>query len=449
MVNQINNTNSFFTNETLREELVQQNYNAVILGQAGCGKSTLIREICMSYNPDGIILCAPTGTAAKKIGGKTIHKVFGIKKHRKVDYNSPEMTKLNYATILIVDEVSMLSASLLTLIDSILRITRNNLEEPFGGMRVLLFGDLKQLQPVPDEDSEEDQNPDISFYNAPVIQGGHFKFFHLKHNYRQEEDKEFKLILNEFRENNVSNDTIQKLNKHYNPELSFNPNVRYLTSTNRLADYINNQILQRQEGELFEVKREVFYETDIQDSTKHYADFQDRIGKEKVPIIVHFKIGSPVMFFKNDSDSNGNMRYTNGTVGIVRKVFLDNAGIPENVQIELEDETCVLVGKETFDFDGKWNDDHSYFHLGTIRQFPFNVSFATTIDKAQGQTLHQIAVVLGRRARPNLVYVAISRVRRLEDLIVEYTPISRSQIIMSSNFEDFIAAHNIRLIEVS
>ena len=359
------------------------------------------------------------------------------------------MIKLNFASILIIDEVSMVSDSLLTLIDNILRITRNNLEEPFGGIRVLLFGDLKQLQPVPEEDSEEDQKPDISFYNAPIIQAGHFKFFHLNHNYRQEDDQEFKTILEQFRENNISNETIEKLNKNYNPELSFDPNIRYLTATNEMADRINNMILQRQDGEMFEVKREVFYETEIKDSNRHFADYKDCLSKEKVPFIVHFKVGCPVMFYKNDSDSKGNMRYTNGTVGIVREVFVDNTGIPEKVRIELEDRTLVCVGKESFDFDGKWNDDHSYFHLGTIKQFPFNVSYATTIDKAQGQTLHKIAIVLGRRARPNLVYVALSRIRRLEDLTVEYTPISRSQIIMSSNFEDFIAAHNIRLIEVS
>lgn len=448
-MNNFKDSSSSLTNDSLLEELVNNKYNAVILGQAGCGKSYLIDLIRKNYNPDEVILCAPTGTAAKKISGKTIHKVFNIKKHRHVDYMSPTMGILKNAKLLIVDEVSMVSASLLSLMDWILRYTRN-CEEPFGGIRVLLFGDLKQLQPVPDDDIADDQEPDIGFYHAYVVKEADFKFYNLNRNYRQEEDEYFKKILTEFRENRVSDTSINILNSNYNPTITYNPEYRYLTATNHMADVINNRILQEQEGQLYEVWRDVYYEprtpAQEEDEEYHIGGYKDCLAKEKVPLIVHFKVGCPVMFFKNDTTEP--MRYTNGTIGTVKKVFTDTMGKPEQLQVELEDGSIVLVGKETFDFDGRWLDDKTYFHLGSIKQFPCNTSFATTIDKAQGQTLHRIAIVLGRRPRPNLVYVAISRIRRLDGLVVEETPISRKQIIMSDDFDNFIDSNGLEVIQV-
>ncbi len=212
-----------------------------------------------------------------------------------------------------------------------------------------------------------------------------------------------------------------------------------------MGDMSNNKILQGQEGQLFEVRREVYCNEPSE--LEHIGGYKDCLAKEKVPPIVHFKVGCPVMFFKNDTIEP--MRYTNGTIGTVRKVFTDPiTGIPEKIQVELEDGAVVLVGKETFDFDGRWLDDKTYFHLGSIKQFPCNTSFATTIDKAQGQTLHRIAIVLGRRPRPNLVYVAISRIRKLDDLVVEKTPISRKQIVMSDNFEAFLSTNGLEIIQV-
>lgn len=442
---------STFSTEDLIHELVDNRKCAVVTGAAGTGKSFVIRKLQEVYGEMELLTCAPTGTAAKNIEGLTIHKLFGIGRFRKVKKPNPYSEELRRASVLIIDECSMLSASLFSLVNKILIHERQN-DAPFGGMKVILFGDMRQLKPVPEARLRDDMAPDISFYNMELFRNrgvisSLFNFYELKTNHRQEKDDSFQKVLNCLRNGKITAEVVAKLNENYSDELTFDEQYRYLTSTNKMAAYINSVMLRHVEGEVFSCKRQIFYKKSKEEIEEKYGDYQNLIGEENIPKIVLLKKGATILFYKNDTSSN--LRWTNGQRGKVMELVFDGLGNISSVIVALEREgkinekDIVQVKKEAFPFYG-FSEIGEYFELGKIKQWPFTLGFSHTIDKAQGMTLGKIAVVFsGGRARANLVYVAASRVRKGEDFHLEGSYISKEDIITNSEYEKFISDNNL------
>ncbi len=408
-----------------------------ITGKAGTGKTTLLRRFKQECTKKMAIV-SPTGVAAIHAGGVTIHSFFqfppgafiptmdhfweaesnrfithqGLLKNIRLTKTKRDI--LQELELLIVDEVSMLRADMLDAMDVILRWVRGKRDVPFGGVQMVYFGDLYQLPPVVNEDEwmvlkNYYQTP--YFFSAQVIHQVPPLYIELDTIYRQT-DERFIDVLNCIRNNDITDDEINFLNRRYDPYFQPSPDDPYiiLTTHNYKADKINQKSLDSLES------KEYVFEGEITD------EFNEKV----LPVekILRLKKGAQVMFIRNDSGEH--RRYYNGKLGIVTDIS------SEHICVTCPgEEDMIEVNKEV------WNNIRYVYNpekdvleeeiLGTYSQYPIRLAWAITIHKSQGLTFEKAIIDSEDSFSPGQVYVALSRLTSLNGLILS-TPVHRDAI---------------------
>jgi len=396
-----------------------------LTGKAGTGKTTFLKNL-RERTHKSMIVVAPTGIAALNAGGVTVHSQFlfpfGIflpDRHEPTGiegnwYNANLLAKkhpldsvrrqvLRSIDLLVIDEVSMLRSDLLDAIDYRLKAVRGNFGKSFGGIQLLLIGDLYQLPPVVKREegfnlSQYYKSP--WFFESRALQQDGFVYIELDKIFRQN-DELFIDLLNSLRNNQVTTDNIAVLNKCYKPisEIEREREVITLTTHNYKADELNQIALQRLEGESH------FFEASIE------GEFQESI----YPVLkrIELRAGAQIMFTRNDRDG----AYFNGKLATVtlisgNKVEVQMAGshISYTLKKEVWENKKYRVNAETKEM----NDEV----IGTFEQYPIKLAWAITIHKSQGLTFDKAIIDVGQAFADGQVYVALSRLRSLDGLIL-------------------------------
>ena len=411
------------------------NRNIFLTGKAGTGKTTFLHNL-KKTSPKRMIVVAPTGVAAINAGGVTIHSFFQLPFHpyipvsyladnkpvnqseqKETSGNKMNREKINIIKsldLLVIDEISMVRADTLDAIDSALRRYKSR-HLPFGGVQLLLIGDLQQLAPVVKDDDREilDKYYDsLFFFGSRAFGCTDHVNIELKHIYRQS-DQVFINLLNKVRSNNVDSEVLTELNKRYNPDFDPDSGGGYITLTthNNQADLLNNTKLKK-----LSTRPHTFTAT-IKDD---FPEFSYPTSSELV-----LKEGAQVMFVKNDLSYE--KLFFNGKIGkiisfeddiIVVKCPDDEYPISvemgewQNMKYTLDDETKEI--HETI--------------IGTFTQYPLKLAWAITIHKSQGLTFDRAVIDANAAFAHGQVYVALSRCRTLEGLVLS-TPIRQRGII--------------------
>ena len=389
------------------------NQNIFITGKAGTGKTTLLEYFRINSKKNFVIL-ASTGISAIKAKGKTIHSFFlfppRILINEKIKRLRSNIIK-NVDTILI-DECSMIRCDLLDAIDQSLRLNRNS-DESFGGVQIILLGDIHQLPPVIRE-NERDIFDNFYpnghyFFHANCYQNGNISTYELTKIYRQK-DAEFINILNKIRSGNVTEADLLPLN---NKVINQDSNVLYetiiLSPTNRKVDTINSVNLQNINSETFSYQ------------SSETGEFREKPADE----ILELKVGAQVMLIKNDIKSP--KRWVNGSIGIVTDLTANS------IHLKIKNKVHKITQDtwEKFDYLIK---DGEVLHevVATFTQYPIKLAWAVTIHKSQGQTFEKVIIDLDRGSfAPGQTYVALSRVTSLEGLFLT-RPINISDIFFNN-----------------
>lgn len=375
-----------------------------VTGKAGTGKSTLIKYLRNSVRRNCVVL-APTGVAAMNIQGATIHSFFRFPPRMLTDADAAEVAfKKPYKALelLIIDEVSMVRADVLDAVDRFLRLNGPDRDRAFGGVQVLMVGDLHQLPPVVSSEDErrrfdtEYETP--FFFSSRALADVEIAAVELTKVFRQQ-DPHFIELLNQVRLGTPAPEVLGQINTRVTPRADTNRET-VLTTTNVIADRINK----RQLASLPTDRRSYHGET-----LGLFPTINERLPS---PMELMLKKDARVMFTKNDSLG----RWVNGSLGTVVKmqdhtvtVKMDETG--EKVEVT---EATWETYKYEYDEDEERNVPVA---SGSFTQLPLTFAWAITIHKSQGKTLSATRIDLGRSAfAPGQVYVALSRCRRLKDL---------------------------------
>lgn len=422
------------------------NSNIFLTGKAGTGKTTFLRDLAQKTHKRFVIL-APTGIAALNAKGVTIHSQFLLPLGafiptrdpsgtvsdsgafytqnslvRKHPLNSVRKQVLRDIDLLIIDEVSMLRADVLDAIDFRLKHARRNYNQPFGGVQVLMIGDLFQLPPIVRDhewDVLRNYYQTIWFFDAQALQQSGFVYIELDKIFRQQDDK-FIQILNNLRNNTPTEDDITELNKHYldESEISKMDEVVTLTTHNHKADKMNGEAL----GGL---KTKSFVYT---------AEVEKDFPASMYPVeeSIELKVGAQIMFIKNDSSDGA---YFNGKLAKVTKLESDK------ITVNMADEKREYVLKKEKWENRKYVLDTTTKELeedivGTFTQYPIKLAWAITVHKSQGLTFDKAIIDVGQAFAAGQVYVALSRLRSLGGLILR-TKINTNAISSDSNVASF------------
>jgi ATP-dependent DNA helicase PIF1 len=386
-----------------------------VTGRAGTGKSTLLRALRDHVGAAAVVL-APTGLAAVNVGGQTIHSFFGfpprlirsddIRRSR----NGRLMRKLK---LIIIDEVSMVRADLMWAIDQSLRVNRGRPREAFGGVRLMLFGDLHQLPPVVQGDVAEHLESEFGgpfFFQVPALnEGAGVSLLELDQVFRQS-DEAFVRVLNRIRDGEASEEDLAALNERTHPIRTLSEGDPYviLTPTNAAAQRINMAYLDALPT------AERTYEAGI---TGEYSD-----AAHPTDASLLLKQGAKVILLRNDPDK----RWVNGTIARIARLE------EKRVWIELDGKTHEIepVSWEARRYAYDQAAEKIVENItGTFRQFPLRLAWALTIHKSQGLTLDKVYIDLGRGTFAHgQAYVALSRCRSLEGLALA-RPLRPSDIL--------------------
>ncbi|WP_158800242.1 ATP-dependent RecD-like DNA helicase [Pedobacter sp. L105] len=401
------------------------NQNIFLTGKAGTGKTTLLRQI-KEKSSKKMVVVAPTGVAAMNAKGTTINSFFqlptgsffpgdislenlqsGIVSIQSVvsdlSYNREKLSLLRELKLLVIDEVSMVRCDLMDVIDAILRSVRKN-NEPFGGVQLLLIGDLYQLPPVAKREdwaflSKAYASP--YFFEAHVIRRNPLLQIELTTVFRQTEP-EFINILNSIRNNQISTDALALLNERYDPLFSasdeLNPII--ITSHNAEANAINKQKLDEIPGTEYTFTGEV------------NGEFRE--AGMMAEQVLKLKEGAQIMFIKNDTGED--RKFYNGKIGKVKSI------INGEICISFPGEDDLQLEKSSWQsFEYKTDQDEAIVQqqVGEFSQYPIKLAWAVTIHKSQGLTFDSAIIDAGKSFIAGQVYVALSRVRTLSGLILK------------------------------
>lgn len=397
---------------------------AYITGKAGTGKSTLLTYF-RKKTKKNIIVLAPTGIAAINVEGSTIHSFFRFapqlvkKTEIAKDYTRQDL--FNKLEMIVIDEISMVRADLLDGIDYSLRINRQN-DLPFGGVQMIFFGDLYQLPPVVVGkdllDYFEENFGGYYFFNAKVFEDISFDYIELQKIFRQK-DENFKKILNNIRENKVTNNDLLLLNERYDQNHIYHENDINLTlsTTNKIAEDINHERVRNLKT------TEYLYNALVT------GKFENSSYPTETRLFL--KKGSQIMMLKNDSEK----RWVNGTLGIVKNLT------DFDVEVEI-DGTSYTIEKATWEsIEYQYNKEEKKIEAivaGTFTQYALKLAWAITIHKSQGQTFDNVVINLGNGAFAHgQTYVALSRCTSLEGITLK-TRIRPQDIILDPKVAQFI-----------
>ena len=398
-----------------------------ITGKAGTGKSTLLRHYA-NESQRRIALLAPTGIAAVNIQGQTIHSFFRFPPEPITSEHIHESRfKELYRALdtIVIDEVSMVRADLMDGIDQVLRLNRGRPGDPFGGVQMLFFGDVFQLQPVVASDEEAKYFSSYYrspyFFDAKVFDEARFKIIDLQKVFRQK-DLGFIGLLDAIRMNRAGDTQLRAINSRHRPNLSDDDSQSRITlaSTNDMVAQVNNHHLSRLTSQQF----------------SYLGRIEGKFPRKSLPteMELRLKSGAQVMFVRNDMAH----RWVNGTIGKIVELAEDHIA----VQVE--------EGGGVFTFDvpvATWevrkhpldNANHSIRTevVGSFTQYPLKLAWAVTIHKSQGLTFDDVVVDLGAGAFAHgQTYVALSRCTSFEGLILK-TKVRRKDIIVDYAVSDF------------
>jgi ATP-dependent exoDNAse (exonuclease V) alpha subunit len=402
------------------------NKNVFITGQAGTGKSTLLKEFRKNTKKNVVVL-APTGIAALNVEGQTIHSFFrfpnSVVTEDKIKITREKSDLFKSIDTIIIDEISMVRVDMIDGIDYALRQYRKN-DIPFGGVQIILFGDLFQLPPILSDNADNEfitsNYKSQYFFDADVFKKHENTVYELTKVYRQA-DSDFVELLNCIRINTATEADLNKLNTNFSIPITDDEYI-YLTARRKTADDINNEKLNLIEG------KKIVKKCDMVGS---FVDSVENIDfKYPAPETLEFKISSKIMMLNNDISK----RWVNGTRGTVVKC--DDDGI-----------TVLLEGKEYQVTKHTWKRMKYTYNpltrkveekqIGTFTQYPLQLANAITIHKSQGMTFDKVIVDIGMGAFAHgQVYVALSRCRTLNNLIIK-TTIKQSDIMIDPLIVDF------------
>lgn len=399
-----------------------------ISGKAGTGKSSLLQYFTARTDKKFVVL-APTGIAAMNVKGQTVHSFFKFPPRLiQADKLKPEYSRnalYENLDMVIIDEVSMISANLMEAVDMALRLNRNRHNEPFGGVQMVFIGDLFQLPPVVKSDLQAYFAATYGgnyFFDSPVFKTD-FTYHRkeLTHIFRQK-DERFKKVLNRIRINEARFDDFVLLNARHRDNVGDNNSSIFLTTTNRNVKRINKENLENLSGKeyIFEAVltgklRDEFERLKEQLATKKISDteFEDEIEvKFPTNVFLKLKIGAQVMMLKND----GLKRWVNGTVGHItrltdREIWVEIDGH----SYRMEQETWQDI---SYQYDAKRKEIKENIQ-GTFTQFPIKLAWAMTIHKSQGKTFDKVVIDIGTGAFSHgQTYVALSRCKTLEGIVL-------------------------------
>lgn len=410
--------------------VLHTNRNIFLTGKAGTGKTTFLHQIKQS-NVKRLIVVAPTGVAAINAGGVTIHSLFqlpfgplvpGSTQREARKFNREKINLLRTLDLLIIDEISMVRADVLDGIDEVLRRYRYN-SQPFGGVQLLLIGDMQQLPPVVREEEWSLLKPYYDtayFFGSLALKKTPYVSIELDHIYRQA-DERFINILNSIREKTVTRAQLDELNQHHIPNFQPNDNEGYITLSthNTSAQQINSQKLAA-----LKAKAHTFTATVEGDFPTHAYPTEAEL---------ELKVGAQVMFIKNDISRD--KLYFNGKIGQITAIDDDLIFVRSqtddqevavspaewtNVRYSLDDETKEIKAEP----------------IGKFIQFPLKLAWAITIHKSQGLTFEKAIIDAAGAFAHGQVYVALSRCKSLDGLVLR-TPIPSHSIKTEQMLEDF------------
>ena len=419
--------------------------NVFLTGKAGTGKTTFLRRL-KERSPKRMVVVAPTGVAAINAGGVTIHSFFQFPlapyipggsfnaKDEKYRFSKEKKNIIRTLDLLVIDEISMVRADLLDQIDAVLRLHKDR-HRPFGGVQLLMIGDLSQLAPVV---KESEWGLLREYYRTPYFFGSHalqqtkHVTIELTHVYRQT-DRTFIDILNEVRENRLTAESLARLNSRVinteshedvilnesegsrkgvreifrcaqndtaNDNSQFSDGTIRLTTHNATANRYNEERMEALKGVRFSFKALV---------TGNFPE-SSYPAEEKLVL----KKGCQVMFLKNDSQGS---RYYNGKLGIVSAIDAEHIcvrGIDDGEEIEVEPDVWTnaryVIDKETKEIREEIE--------GEFRQYPLRLAWAITVHKSQGLTFDRAVLDVNAAFAAGQVYVALSRCRSLEGLVL-------------------------------
>ena len=389
-----------------------------LTGKAGTGKTTFLRDVVRHTKKKCIVL-APTGIAAVNAGAMTIHSFFQfglgpfvkgvIEPKSDFRINKSKLELIRNLQLLIIDEVSMVRADLMDHIDVELRRIRRN-SKPFGGVQLLMIGDLQQLPPIAHGGEDEllrQYYKTLYFFSSAALKSMKYSCIELKTVYRQT-DGHFINILNHARECTLTNQDISDLNTRYIPDFSPKPEDGYirLMTHNRQVDYINATEMAKLDSHPFTFE----------------AAVTGTFPEESYPTAnsLTLKKGAQVMFIKNDPER----RFINGTLGEVRSIDKNCIAVRlaesgktievepmewQNIRYQFDEETKEISSKQ----------------IGRFKQYPLKAAWAITVHKSQGLTFDKAIIDVHAAFSPGQAYVALSRCRTLEGLVLS-SPVSAS-----------------------
>ncbi|MCK8482236.1 helix-turn-helix domain-containing protein [Psychroserpens algicola] len=408
--------------------------NVFLTGKAGTGKTTFLHKLKMN-SLKRMVVVAPTGVAAINAKGVTIHSFFQlpfgpILPNDNLQSSSGfsrkfSKTKINIIKsidLLVIDEISMVRADLLDGIDKTLRRFRNK-NLVFGGLQLLMIGDLQQLSPVIKNNEWQLLKPfykNAFFFSSLAYQKCQAVTVELKHIYRQDNPK-FISILNEIRTNTLSQSSADELNKRYQPDFAplDNEGYIYLTTHNSKAEQVNSSELEKLTSSI------QTYSAVIEGKFPEFS----YPNKEELAL----KVGAQVMFIKNDSSIE--KRYFNGKIGKV--IFLDDDEVivkcPDGdfniiVTPEIWEHINYNINAETKEITEN--------KIGSYTQMPLRLAWSITIHKSQGLTFEKAVIDAQGAFAHGQTYVALSRCKNLDGLVLK-SKIDSSQIISDSNVNNF------------
>ncbi len=402
----------------LAENFVREtDCNLFLTGKAGTGKTTFLHNL-RKNTAKRMIVTAPTGVAAMNAGGVTLHSFFQLpfgpfvpgseayerNDHRQFRFSKEKRQIIKSLDLLVIDEISMVRADLLDSVDAVLRRhRRSNL--PFGGVQLLMIGDLYQLSPVvrPDEWKILHQHYEsVYFFSSHSLDHSKLFTIELKHVYRQS-DINFIRLLNKVRNNTLDKTAVTKLNKRCTSNLASCENQGYITLTthNRNADYINRTRLSALNGRAYNFSAEIS------------GNFPEQIYPTPEDLVL--KQGAQVMFVRNDS-SPGKLYY-NGKIGKITEISDKSISVicnGESEEIVVEPISWENI-KYTMDQNNK---EITEDIIGKFRQYPLKLAWAITIHKSQGLTFEKAIIDIEDAFTHGQVYVALSRCKSLEGIVL-------------------------------
>ena len=411
------------------------NTNLFLTGKAGTGKTTFLRRL-KEESSKRIVVVAPTGIAAINAEGVTIHSFFQLSfapfipdaqyklKEQQYRFSKQKIRVIQSIDTLVIDEISMVRADLLDAVDSVLRRFRKN-QLPFGGVQMVMIGDLGQLAPVAKDDEWQMLSRYYDtpyFFSSIALKSTRYAIVELKTVYRQS-DSHFVELLNRVRDNRADDKVLAALNSRYIP--NFQPRVEEgyirLTTHNYQAQQENERQLALLPGKPYT------YEASISGKYPEMLFPTEQI--------LTLKEGAQVMFVKNDSSAD--KAFYNGMIGTVTEINEKNFFVrtkDTGVVIKVEPEQWENT---RYEIDERTNEITEEIE-GTFKQFPVKPAWAITVHKSQGLTFDRAIIDVQRAFTHGQTYVALSRCRTLEGLVLS-APLPMSAIIRDGAVDDYVS----------